>query len=116
MQSSSRHHLIANRSIPCAHLPWGKNRSRSQRQTGWGEGGGGWYYKKLFPRLSRCLAVVYETLRLYPTVLALLSITSGHTQAFQVGNKTFHIPVGVTFTANIRAMHTHPQYWPDANE
>lgn len=75
-----------------------------------------WDYKELFPRLSRCRAVMYETLRLYPPVPALPSITSNHTQQLQVGDKTFEIPVGTNFTANLRAMQTHPQYWPDPNE
>ncbi|ETS77360.1 hypothetical protein PFICI_11234 [Pestalotiopsis fici W106-1] len=75
-----------------------------------------WDYKELFPRLNRCRAVMYETLRLFPPVPALPSITCDHTQEFQVGDKTYTVPVGINFTANLRAMQTHPQYWPDANE
>ncbi|KAK6197116.1 glutathione S- transferase, nitrogen catabolite repression regulator [Pestalotiopsis sp. IQ-011] len=76
----------------------------------------GWDYKELFPLLNRCRAVVYETLRLFPPVPALPSITCDHTQEFQVSDKTYRVPVGINFTANLRAMQTHPQYWPNANE
>ncbi|XXH04040.1 hypothetical protein Hte_010451 [Hypoxylon texense] len=30
-----------------------------------------WDYKKLFPRLKRCRAALFETLRLYPPTMAL---------------------------------------------
>ncbi|KAM0809428.1 hypothetical protein AB5N19_09771 [Seiridium cardinale] len=75
-----------------------------------------WDYKELYPRLNRCRAVIYETLRLYPPVPALISITRDHTQKLQVSDKSYSIPVGINFTANLRAMQTHPQYWPAANE
>jgi hypothetical protein len=69
-----------------------------------------WDYKQMFPKLKRCRAVFYETLRLFPPVPALSSITSDHPQQVTVGDRTYIVPVDVNFTANLRAMQTHPQY------
>ncbi|KAI1471097.1 putative cytochrome P450 [Daldinia caldariorum] len=70
-------------------------------------------YKDLFPKLKRCRAVLYETLRLYPPVPALPSITSHGMQTLNVGEQTLNIPEGVNLTVNLRAMQMHPQHWPD---
>ncbi|KAI1391585.1 putative cytochrome P450 [Hypoxylon trugodes] len=70
-------------------------------------------YKEIFPRLERCRAVIYETLRLYPPVPALPSIASNGTQKLDVGDGTLCIPEGTNLTVNLRAMQVHPQYWSD---
>ncbi|CAG9974743.1 unnamed protein product [Clonostachys byssicola] len=70
-----------------------------------------WDYKQMFPKHNRCRAVFYETLRLFLPVPALPSTTSDHPQQVTVGDRTYTVPVGVNFTANLRAMQTHPQYW-----
>lgn len=72
-------------------------------------------YNKIFPRLKRCRAVLYEILRLYPPVPALPSITSNGKQTLDIGERTLAIPEGVNLTVNLRAMQVHPQYWTNGN-
>ncbi|XDG07063.1 hypothetical protein ABKA04_006678 [Annulohypoxylon sp. FPYF3050] len=72
-------------------------------------------YKEISPQLKRCRAVVYETLRLYPPVPALPSITCNGMQELNIGDRTLNIPEGFNLTANLRAIQVHPQYWPDGD-
>ncbi|KAI1320989.1 cytochrome P450 [Xylariaceae sp. FL0255] len=72
-----------------------------------------WEYKELFPALKRCRAILLETLRLFPPVMALPKWTSGKAQTLKVGNKTLTIPPGVNTTLFIRGIQSHPDYWPD---
>ncbi|KAI0146292.1 putative cytochrome P450 [Xylariaceae sp. FL1272] len=72
---------------------------------------------KLVTRDSpRCRATIYEVLRLYAPDPALPSIASSHTQTLKIGNQILTIPEGVNLTVNLRAMQSHPVYWPDANQ
>ncbi|KAI1275122.1 putative cytochrome P450 [Xylaria sp. FL0933] len=75
-----------------------------------------WDYKKLYPRLKRCRATMYEVLRLYPPVPALPSIACNHAQMIKIGTQTLTIPEGVNLTVNLRAMQVHPAYWTNADQ
>ncbi|KAF2015678.1 cytochrome P450 [Aaosphaeria arxii CBS 175.79] len=73
-----------------------------------------WNYADLFPRLKRCQAVLLETLRLYPPIMALPKSTNEYPQPLQVGDRRIVIPPRTGVQPNIIATQTHPQYWgPD---
>ncbi len=78
-----------------------------------------WEYQ-FFPRLSRCRAVIFETLRLYAPIPALPKLTAPQgIQTLRVGEtgQVLKIPPGVGTIPYLLAMHTHPQYWgPDVLE
>ncbi|KAL2038881.1 hypothetical protein N7G274_008403 [Stereocaulon virgatum] len=69
-----------------------------------------WDYQAVFPRLKRCLAVLYETLRLYPPV-PIAKSTGREPRTLTVGNKSFVIPANTMLIPNHVAIHTHPRYW-----
>ncbi|KAL2049437.1 hypothetical protein ABVK25_010341 [Lepraria finkii] len=69
-----------------------------------------WNYQTVFPRLKRCLAILYETLRLY-TPVPIAKSTGKEPRTLTVGNKTFVIPANTMLIPNHVAVHTHPRYW-----
>ncbi|KAH9905463.1 cytochrome P450 [Xylariomycetidae sp. FL2044] len=75
-----------------------------------------WKYKEFFPALKRCRAILLETLRLFPPVMALPKWTSRRAQTLKVAGKTLTIPPGVNTTLYIRAVQSHPDYWPEPDE
>ncbi|RYP44229.1 hypothetical protein DL768_009293 [Monosporascus sp. mg162] len=72
-----------------------------------------WDYKGLFPQLKRCRAVLLETLRVYPPIMALPKWTSRRAQTINVGGRTLTIPPGISTIPYVLAIQTHPKYWPD---
>ncbi|KAF2757347.1 cytochrome P450 [Pseudovirgaria hyperparasitica] len=72
-----------------------------------------WEYAK-FAKLKRCLAVMYETLRLcHPSVL-LLKVTPPHPINLDVNGKSHLIPANSAIHGSLSAMHTHPDFYgPD---
>ncbi|KAI1414860.1 cytochrome P450 [Hypoxylon sp. FL1857] len=72
-----------------------------------------WDYHADFPRLKRCLAILYETLRL-KTPVAEVKWTGRDTQSLQVGEKTLQIPPGTLIVPSYLYVQKHAQYWgPD---
>ncbi|KAI4096037.1 MAG: hypothetical protein LQ344_001271 [Seirophora lacunosa] len=69
-------------------------------------------YGAVFPRLQRCLAVVYETVRLY-TAVAIAKSTGSSPQSLKLGTNTVLIPKNTVVIPNYSALHTHPRYWGD---
>ena len=69
-----------------------------------------WDYRT-FPKMKRCLAVVYEALRFDHPLGQLVKTTGAHAQPLKVGDETYSLPAGTNVHLNLAALHTHPQYW-----
>ncbi|KAI1324245.1 cytochrome P450 [Xylariaceae sp. FL0255] len=72
-----------------------------------------WIYKDLFPVLKRCRAILLETLRCFPPVLAIPKWVRDSAETLRVGDRTLTIPPGTNTTIYVRAVQSHPDYWPD---
>ena len=69
-----------------------------------------WNYAAAFPRLKRTLALMLETLRLYPPVP--IAKSTGTTESvLTVGGKTYVVPANALVIPNHVAVHTHPRIW-----
>ncbi|KAK3946141.1 putative cytochrome P450 [Diplogelasinospora grovesii] len=81
-------------------------------------GGNDWDYATSFPRLKRCLAVMYETLRLYTIVPVSKWVGENQTGggvSLEVAGKTIVLPPKTMFIPSYAAVQTDPKYWgPDA--
>lgn len=69
-----------------------------------------WDYKSDFPRLKRCMAVLFETMRLY-TPVGMAKWTADHTATLQVGEKTLVIPPRTMVVPSNMSTQTDPKYW-----
>ncbi|TRX95301.1 hypothetical protein FHL15_003993 [Xylaria flabelliformis] len=69
-----------------------------------------WDYRTDFPRLKRCLAVMFETMRLYAPI-PVIKWTADKTQPLSVGNKTFLLPPQCIIAPSYGAVHTDPRFW-----
>lgn len=63
-----------------------------------------------FPRLKRCLSVLFETLRYFQPVPP-AKWTEGATQTLKVGNKTLVLPPQTMVIPSYAALHTDPKHW-----
>ncbi|KAL4942116.1 hypothetical protein BDV06DRAFT_235631 [Aspergillus oleicola] len=70
-------------------------------------------YKEIFPKLKRCRAVMFETLRLYPPIMSIPKWTNEYPQSVKIGNRTIVIPPNTGVMPSILAIQTHPDIWPD---
>lgn len=70
-----------------------------------------WDYEKAFPRLKRCLAVMYETLRLYGPVFFIPKYTNNTSQKLAIRGKEYTIPPKTYVYVDSMALHTTPEYW-----
>lgn len=71
-----------------------------------------WDYRSIFPRLKRCLSVMYETLRLY-TVVSSIKWTSDQSQHIQVGEKTIVLPPNSVIAPSYGSVQTDPKFRGD---
>ncbi|KAI9813048.1 MAG: hypothetical protein M1827_004268 [Pycnora praestabilis] len=70
-----------------------------------------WEYAKAFPRLQRCLALMYESLRLYGPVTAIPKYTETGSQSLLISDRQIVIPRYTFVYCNSIALHCHPRYW-----
>lgn len=79
-----------------------------------------WDYHTLFPQLKRCRAILLETLRLYPPIVAIPKWTAQQPQTLSIRNtqdggiRAITIPPGVYTSPHLIAIQAHSEYWPDA--
>ena len=74
-----------------------------------------WQYEQAFPQLKRCLALMYETLRLYGPVLFIPKYTNDASQTVVINENEYTIPAKTYVFINSMAMHSMPRYWgPDS--
>ncbi|KZL75677.1 hypothetical protein CI238_04877 [Colletotrichum incanum] len=82
-------------------------------------------YTTAFPKLTRCLAVMFETLRLFPplthlvrSIVSTQTMSSGSSQpASSSSPSTFYLQPPAVVYINTVALHTSPSTWgPDARD
>ncbi|KAF3014750.1 hypothetical protein E8E14_009740 [Neopestalotiopsis sp. 37M] len=69
-----------------------------------------WNYRAEFPRLRRCLSVMFETIRLY-TVVPSLKWTADKSQTISVNDKTVVIPPHSMIAPSYGSVQTDPRSW-----
>lgn len=69
-----------------------------------------WDYRTDFPRLKRCLAVMYECIRLY-TPVPPIKWTADKAQPLVVGGKTFILPPDCMIAPSYGSVQTDPRFW-----
>ncbi|KAK2604209.1 hypothetical protein N8I77_007157 [Diaporthe amygdali] len=68
-------------------------------------------YEQYFYRLKRCLAFMYEMLRLYSPVVDMEKDVLGRGQELRVDGRTIFIPGGSEVHMSNLAVHLLPEYW-----
>ncbi|KAI1844662.1 hypothetical protein JX266_009118 [Neoarthrinium moseri] len=71
-----------------------------------------WLYSD-FRRLKRCLAVIYETLRLYTPVPTSKIVDTQTPQILKVGAQSLILPPKVIIVPSYASLQTDPKYWGD---
>ncbi|KAH7323164.1 putative cytochrome P450 [Stachybotrys elegans] len=69
-----------------------------------------WDYLSDFPRLKRCLAVLYETIRLY-TPVAVTKWTQDKTQVLDIGEKQIVLPPETMMCLAYSSLQSDPRWW-----
>ncbi|KAI0469995.1 cytochrome P450 [Xylariaceae sp. FL0804] len=69
-----------------------------------------WEYAE-FPRLKRCLAVMYETLRLYTPVPTSKLVDGQDFQSLEIGDKILNLPPKTLIVPSYASLQTDPKHW-----
>ncbi|KAL9115542.1 MAG: hypothetical protein Q9187_007303 [Circinaria calcarea] len=70
-------------------------------------------YRDAFPKLKRCTAVVYETLRTSTPFPAITKTTGSMPRTLKIGGKPLLLPAGMNIICTFPSIHSHPRYWGD---
>ena len=68
-------------------------------------------YAIAFPKLKRCLAIMYETLRLHGSIVFIPKSTGFHSQVIELDGKRHFLPPNTAVNINVEALHTDPKSW-----
>lgn len=71
-----------------------------------------WNYRADYPRLKRCLSIMYESMRLY-TPVPVLRWSPDKAQTITVGERTIHLPAGSMICPSYGSVQTDPRHWGD---
>lgn len=71
-------------------------------------------YTSIVPRVTRIMAVMFETLRLYSPIIRMLR-TNDAPQELKTSKGVIHLPANYAVTINIIALHLDPEVWPNIN-
>lgn len=71
-------------------------------------------YTSVVPRVTRIMAVMFETLRLYSPIIRMLR-TNDAPQELKMSKGVIHLPANSAVTINIIALHLDPEVWPNIN-
>ncbi|KAI8626363.1 cytochrome P450 [Xylariaceae sp. FL1651] len=69
-----------------------------------------WDYRADFPRLKRCLSVMFETMRLY-TPVPIIKWTDKESKTVVVNGKTFVLPPHSMIAPSYGSVQTDPRFW-----
>lgn len=72
-------------------------------------------YQSIFPRSRRALAIMLETLRLFPAVVHLIRMTTSAQAVKLSDGTTLTVPANTTINVNFVALHTDPAIWRNLN-
>ncbi|KAF2845718.1 cytochrome P450 [Plenodomus tracheiphilus IPT5] len=68
-------------------------------------------FTRAFPKLTRSLAIMHETLRLYPSVTVLPKCTGSTPSIIDLEGRERNIPAGVNVYVNMPSIQVHPAIW-----
>lgn len=75
-----------------------------------------WTYVECFSKLKRCRALMLETLRLFPPIMAIPKRTTSRPQSIRVGERVIILPPNTFVTPGPLAVQTLPEYWDEPLE
>ncbi|GIK06344.1 hypothetical protein Aspvir_001992 [Aspergillus viridinutans] len=78
--------------------------------------GEGLVYESDYPKMRRVIALMLETLRLFPSISGIPKWTSDKPQIAHYNGQPFDIPQDTSIVLDVVAVHCNPRYWgEDAN-